>query len=97
MNTLAQEGTEECAKLIAWRDSLLFHCCDNLAAHYIDQVGRYENKYQQSLLRLNKMKRKLELVRQQIDLAEPVFSVSLRSSSIRNLMTSTAFSSAEKN
>ncbi|MGI6258460.1 MAG: hypothetical protein ACOYKC_01195 [Anaerolineaceae bacterium] len=73
MNTLAQEGTEECAKLIAWRDALLFHCCDNLAAHYIDQVGRYENKYQQSLLRLKKMERRLELVRQQIDLAEPVF------------------------
>ena len=73
MNTLAQEGTEECAKLIAWRDALLFHCCDNLAAHYIDQVGRYENKYQLSLLRLNRTERKLELIRQHIEHAEPVF------------------------
>lgn len=73
MITLAQEGTEECAKLIAWRDALRFHCEENMIRSYIDQVGRHENKYQLSLLRLDEVDKKLDLVRQQIERGEPVF------------------------
>ena len=73
MIRLAQEGTQECAQLLALRDAFHFHSLNNMARDYIDQVGRYENKCQQSQLRLDEVERKVELVQQQIEHGEPIF------------------------
>ena len=69
MNTLAREGTEECAKLIAWRDSLSSTAVTIWLHTSIRSVDTRTNTNSPAASQENE--RRLELVRQQIDLMNP--------------------------